>query len=134
MDRTVALRLEVRRFATACGRTRALSSLLHVGELGGRRASLTPDPSYDAGLRADLVTRLLDQSPEPASATAWLTRGGSLIVGDLDLAWFAAATAAFARHGVSDVPFHVVTRHGWLDVGAGDHRVWRRVRPLRGSG
>jgi len=134
MDRTAALRLEVRRFATDCGRTRALSPLVHVGALGGVREHVTPDPSYAAGLRVDLATRVLDLVDDPAAATAWLTRGGPLIVGDLDLAWFAASTAAFARHGVTEVPFHVVTRHGWLDVRAGDHRVWRRVRPLRGPG
>jgi hypothetical protein len=133
MDRTASLRLEVRRFATDSGRTRALASLVNVGDLGGRRASLTPDPSCDAGLRADLVSRLLARVDGPSAATAWLTRGGALIVGDLDLAWFGAATEAFARHGSSDVPFHVVTRHGWLDVRTGEHRIWRRVRPLRRS-
>ena len=54
-------RMEVRRFATLCGTARALPTLVHVGVLAGDRVTVTADPSYDAGLRADLLTRALDR-------------------------------------------------------------------------
>ena len=130
MDRGAALRMEVRRFATLCGTTRALPTLVHVGVLAGDRVTVAADPSYDAGLRADLLTRALDRVTDVEHSSVWLTRGGHLTVGDVDLAWFAAARAAFGRHGADDPAAHVVTRHGWLDLRTGESRTWRRVRRL----
>ena len=101
MERTAALRMEVRRFVTLCGTTRALPTLVHVGELAGDRITMPADPSYDAGLRADVLTRALDRGID-ARTSIWLTRGGELCVGDADLAWFAAARTAFGRHGIGD--------------------------------
>jgi hypothetical protein len=125
----VLLRAEVRRFVAECGTRRALPTRVHVGWLGGERATLLDDPSYDAGLRADLLTRALDRFDEPGPTTAWLTRGGFTTTGDDDLAWLAAADAAFGRHGVARVAFFAITRQGWLDVRTGQSRTWRRVRP-----
>jgi hypothetical protein len=125
------LRTEVRVFATRCGTRRVLPTHVHVGTPAGDRATLPHDPSYDAGLRADLLTRALDRLDDPARLSAWLTRGGFPAACDDDLAWLAAADAAFGRRGVTRVPFFAVTRHGWLDVRTGEVRVWRRVRPLR---
>ena len=132
MERAAALRMEVRRFATLCGTTRALPTLVHVGELAGDRVTMPADPSYDAGLRADVLTRALDRGID-AWTSIWLTRGGVLCVGDADLAWFAAARTAFGRHGIGDPGVHVVTRYGWLDLRTGASRTWRRVRPLVGA-
>jgi len=129
MQSAAALRMEVRRFATLCGTARALPTLVHVGELAGDRITLPADPSYDAGLRADVLTRALDHGIDERTSI-WLTRGGPLSVGDVDLAWFAAARTAFGRHGVGDPAVHVVTRYGWFDVSTGAGRAWRRVRPL----
>lgn len=128
-ERAAALRMEVRRFATLCGTTRALPTLVHVGQLAGHRITLPADPSYDAGLRADVLTRALDRGIDEHTSI-WLTRGGQPSVADVDLAWFAAARTAFGRHGVGDPAVHVVTRYGWLDVRTGASRTWRRVRPL----
>jgi hypothetical protein len=123
------LRAEVGRFVAGCGTRRALPTRVHVGWLGDERLTLRADPSYDAGLRADLLTRALDRFDEPLPTTAWLTRGGVATTGDDDLAWLAAADAAFGRHGVARVAFFAVTRQGWLDVRTGQTRTWRRVRP-----
>jgi hypothetical protein len=81
------------------------------------------------GLRADVLTRALDHGIDERTSI-WLTRGGPLSVGDVDLAWFAAARTALGRHGVGDPAVHVVTRYGWLDLSTGAGRTWRRVRPL----
>ncbi len=124
------LRDEVRRFVTECGTRRALPTLVHVGVLAGHRIALPADTSYDAGLRADLLTRALDRFDDPTPLMAWLTRGGFPSVHDADLAWLAAADLGFGRHGVQRVSFFTVTRHGWLDVRTGDTRSWQRVRPL----
>ncbi|MGI9156242.1 MAG: hypothetical protein ACR2FG_06340 [Marmoricola sp.] len=124
------LRDEVRRFVTECGTRRALPTLVHVGMLAGRRITFPIDASYDAGLRADLVTRALDRFDDPGPLAAWLTRGGLPSVHDDDLAWLVAADTGFGRHGVPQVPFFAVTRHGWLDVRTGQALTWRRVRPL----
>jgi len=125
-----ALRAEMRRFATECGTRRALPTVLHVGVLAGHRIKIPADPSYDAGLRTDLLTRALDRLDEPAGLTAWLTRGGFTSACDQDLTWLAAADAAFGRHGVARVSFFAVTRHGWLDVRTSQAQTWRRVRSI----
>jgi hypothetical protein len=129
VQHAAALRMEVRRFATLCGTARALPTLVHVGELAGDRITIPADPSYDAGLRSDVLTRALARSIDERTSI-WLTRGGPLSVGDMDLAWFAAARTAFGRHGVGDPAVHVVTRYGWFDLSTGAGRTWRRVRPL----
>jgi hypothetical protein len=131
MDREDALRMEVRRFVTHCGTVRKLPASVHIGVLAGERVTLPADPSYDAGLRADLLTRALDRPVTGTERTSvWLTRSGHLTAGDVDLAWFAAARAAFGRYGVEQPTVHVITRYGWLDLRSGECRTWRRVRPL----
>ncbi len=126
--------MEVRRFVTLCGTARALPTLVHVGQLAGDRITIPADPSYDAGLRGDLITRALARIAAREHTSMWLTRGGQLSVGDADLAWFSAARAAFGRYGADDPAGHVVTRYGWLDLRTGERRTWRRVRPLRETG
>jgi hypothetical protein len=124
------LRAEVRRFVTECGTRRALPTVAHVGRLAAERVTIPADASYEAGLRADLLTRALERAGAPARTGVWLTRAGFTTAGDQDLAWLAAADTAFGRHGVTRVPFFTVTRHGWLDVRSGESRTWPRVRPL----
>ena len=113
---------------------------VHVGTPGGeRRTASVPWPvprGYDAGLRLDLVTALLDGSggegadaaEAPAAASAWVTRPGDPVLHDQDLAWYSAAAHAFAAYDVRLLGFRAVTRSGWLDVASGEHRVWRRLR------
>lgn len=125
------LRAEVRRFVTECGTRRALPTEVRIGVPAGHRITLPADPTYDAALRSDLLTRAVDRLADPAGLTVWLTRGGFTTAGDVDLAWLAAADAAFGRHAVARVPFFAVTRHGWLEVRTAEARTWRRVRPLR---
>ncbi|RZI82145.1 MAG: hypothetical protein EOO67_18185 [Microbacterium sp.] len=78
----------------------------------------------DAGLRADLLERLLDDL-DPGTALPWITRGGVLSPGDADFAWFAAARTAFGRHGHPLPAFYVITRDGWLDLTTDATALWR---------
>ena len=116
---------------------------VHVGVPGGSRQSGDvpwPVPrEYDAGLRLDLVTGLLDglaaagadtgtAARDGSAASAWVTRPGEPLLHDRDLEWYSAAAHAFAAYGVRLETFRVVTRSGWLDVVTGEQRVWRRLR------
>lgn len=127
------LRAALSAFVAEAGTRRLLPTLLHVGTPGGQHTVIAHDPRYDAGLRADLVSRALEgldglagQRPCP-----WLTRHGELVPADADLAWFAAAREAFDRHGLSLPGFFVVTRRGWLNVATDEAQRWHRIRPQR---
>ena len=124
------LRLEVGRLRARESR-RVFDAALHIGTLAGERDSwqlLAQDlPALDAGLRVDVVCRLLANGDAPGR-TAWLVRSGLPELSDRDLAWFAASTAAFGIHAVRLEGFYVITRTGWLDVRSGAGRVWKRLR------
>jgi hypothetical protein len=120
----------MRDLARAAGRRRALPTVLHLGHPRSEEV-LVPDRDwYDAGIRADLVTRALDGLADPAPLV-WLTRSGGLDPTDVDAAWCAAALAGLARHGLPVAGFFVVTRAGWADLTTGERHAWSRVRQLR---
>jgi hypothetical protein len=129
-DRRVLLRQEVGRFRERESR-RVFDLSVHVGELGGARDSFVVRaqdlPAVDAALRTDVVSALLEQTPD-CWRTAWLARPGTPEVHDLDLQWLAAATTAFAMHGRSLGGFYVLTRAGWRDALTDEARVWKRLR------
>ena len=124
------LRLEVGRFRRRESR-RVFDLAVHVGEPAGERDSFVARaqdlPVLDDALRIDVVSSLVEQTPETA-AYAWVTRPGVPAVHDRDLEWLAAASAAFGAHGRGLAGFYAVTRTGWLDVRTGEHRVWKRLR------
>lgn len=129
-DRRVLLREEVGRFRARESR-RVFDVAVHLGVLAGERDSFVVRaqdvPAVDGALRTDVLSRLLDQSPE-GWRTAWLTRPGTPETHDLDLLWLAAARTAFGMHGRALDGFFAVTRTGWRDVLTDESRVWRRLR------
>lgn len=134
LDLAPVLRLEVGRFRLRESRRR-FDAALHLGRLGAAHETFVVQradtPLLDTGLRAEVVSRLLDRfvpaEPE-GSATVWLTRPGATSVHDEDLAWLAAARTAFGCHGHRLDGFYALTRTGWLDVVSGESRTWRRLR------
>lgn len=117
-------------FVAAAGTRRSLPRQFHLGTLGGEHLTLADDPALDAGLRADVVERLLDgidllRVPQPVP---WVTRSGELVAGDSDYAWLTASMEAFGRHSLTVPGFYVVTRYGWLDLVAGHLVRTGRVR------
>jgi hypothetical protein len=130
LDARILLRREVGRFRARESR-RVFDASVHVGLLDGPRDSFTVRaadlPVVDAGLRTDVVSALLDDSPGDWR-TAWLVRPGVPELHDLDLVWLAAARTAFGMHARPLEAFYTVTRSGWLDVLSGESRVWKRLR------
>ncbi|MCW2780916.1 MAG: hypothetical protein JWR35_1365 [Marmoricola sp.] len=124
------LRAALCAFVAEAGTRRLLPTVFHVGTPGGAHVTFPHDPSYDAGLRADLVTRAIDglDIDEPCP---WLTRSGELDLGEADLHWFAAAREAFDRHGLTMPGFFVMTRRGWVNVATEESQVWHRIRTRR---
>ena len=115
-------------------RRRVYPPLLHVGWPGVRGEVFAAEPGdrFDPALRSDVVAALLRSArlrPPTAGAVPmlWLTRSGTLEVGDLDRAWLNAGLRASAEAGLG-LTFVVVTKHGWRDPRTGSHREWRRVR------
>ena len=115
-------------------RRRVHPALLHVGWPGGSEDVfvVVPADELDHALRSDVVAAMLHRSRRHAPVTGavpmlWLTRSGPLEVGDLDLAWLAAARSASAEAAV-DLTLVVVTRHGWFDPRTGVRREWKRLR------
>lgn len=126
------LRAELCSFVSAAGTRRLLPTTFHLGQPGGDRQSLDDDRTFDDGLRADLVTRMIDAlSPDQEAAVPWVTRTGELAATDADLRWLRASTAAFHRHGWELSSFVVVTRQGWRNLATEEIRRWQRVRPGR---
>lgn len=118
-------------FVRAAGTRRSLPREFHLGVPGGEHLTLADDPTFDAGLRADVVERALDGFdrslvPQPVP---WITRSGELVAGDADYAWLTASMEAFGRHALTVPGFYVVTRYGWLDLVAGHLVRTGRVRP-----
>ena len=110
---------------------RVFDPAVYGGTLGGPRDSFVVRrrdlPVLDAGLRADVFAELLEQT-DPEQTVAWLVRSGTPEPHDADLAWLAAAGAAFAMHGRDLEAFYVFTRYGWRDVRTGETRTWKRLR------
>jgi hypothetical protein len=118
----------------AAERRRVYPPLLHVGWPGVRAQVFAAEPGdrFDQTLRCDVVAALLRSArlrPPTAGAVPmlWLTRSGTLEVGDLDLAWLSAALRASAEAGLG-LTFVIVTKRGWCDPRTGCQREWRRVR------
>jgi hypothetical protein len=110
---------------------RVFDPSVHVGALAGDRVSFVlparDAPVTDAALRADVLIELMAGYPV-AGAEAWLCRPGVPSLHDDDLGWFAAAALACGVHGRRLLGFYAITRAGWLDVGSGDRRMWKRLR------
>jgi hypothetical protein len=100
--------------------------VLHTGVPGGPVTSVTDDPSWDHGLRSDIVATVLATTDEPEPLT-WLTRSGPGSWQDVDAAWLGPVLAACAEQQC-DATFVVVTRHGWTDPRSGVGRRWKRIR------
>lgn len=109
------LRTAGQAFLRECRGRRLHPTTLRLGHLGGSHVPVPEDPVLDPGLRADLVEQVLD-GLDAATALGWITRGGALSPGDVDFAWYAAASAAFGRHGTLLRAFYVITPDGWLDL------------------
>jgi len=129
-DRRLLLREEVGRFRERESR-RVFDASVHVGVLAGPRTGFILRardlPAVDAGLRIDVVSTLLLDSP-PDWRTAWLIRPGTPEPHDLDLQWLSATRTAFGIHGREPDGCYVVTRAGWRDLLTDETRVWSRLR------
>jgi len=94
---------------------RVFDLAVYVGTLGGPRDSFVVRardlPAMDQGLRADVVSELLEGSIEDRR-TAWIVR----------------LRVAFAMHGRPLDAFYAITRYGWRDVCSGRSRTWKRLR------
>jgi hypothetical protein len=123
-----AIKVELREFVVAAGTRRGLQTTCHVGHPGGEHTRFAHVDIHDACLRADLVERAIDGLLTTEGACAWVTRGGELGLVDADAEWFAAARAAFARHGLPLPAFFVLNRRGWVDLVSGEQRLWSRIR------
>ncbi|GAA1942531.1 hypothetical protein [Nocardioides marmoribigeumensis] len=126
---------------------RLFAPRLALGELGSRGPGTVlsgpiapwqgdpwPPPAWlDAGLRFDVVDRLLGHPRVPRDGTAhvWLLRPGHPVLHDEDRAWLAATRHACSAHDLATAGFWVVTRYGWLDPVSGDSRTWKRLRIAR---
>lgn len=117
----------MREFVTAHSRRRNVPTTLHLGRPEEEVRTILDHPSYDDGLRADLVTRAIDglAVPEPL---VWMTRPGDLGPSEVDLGWLRAARAGFDRHGRALTSFHVLTRHGWTELVSGQRHARVRIR------
>ena len=129
-DQRLLLRREVGAFRARESR-RVFDLAVYVGRFGGGRDSITVAardlPALDAGLRCDLVARMLEDA-DPGWTQAWVTRPGTVEENDLDHLWLAACRAAFATFGREPSTFHALTRSGWRDVLTGETRTWVRLR------
>lgn len=123
---SLLLREAVRRHV-AGERRRRFAPLLHLGRPGStERAVGATLRGTDHALRTDVVAALLSRAGA-GTHLVWLTRPGRLEPQDVDLAWLAAARAAYAEAG-EDLTWAVVTRTGWWDPRSGLRREWKRIR------
>lgn len=106
-------------------RRRRLPAQLQVGVPGGPACGVEDQPSWDHGLRTDIVGAALRALGDPR--WVWVTRSGPLTVQDVDMAWLGPSLCAAEERRV-DVAYVVVTRHGWLDPRSGLCRQWKRIR------
>ncbi len=102
------------------------------GPVEGWPGPAWPPPRWlDAGVRFEVVDRLLGHHDLPGRPHAWLLRPGVASLHDEDLAWLAAVRHSCAAHDVGLAGFWVVTRYGWLDPVGGGSRSWKRLRVRR---
>ena len=110
---------------------RVFDTVVYVGTLGAERDSFVVRaadlPGIDGAVRTDIVSALLERTPEP-HRTLWLARAGSPDTYEQDLAWLAAARTAFAMHARPLTGCFAITRYGWRDVLTGESRIWKRLR------
>lgn len=106
-------------------RRRRPPAVVQVGVPGGPTTTIADDPTWDHGLRAEMLGAALRARGDPP--WVWVTRTGPLELQDVDAAWLAPALAAAGEREV-DVAFVVVTRHGWTDPRSGLRREWTRIR------
>jgi hypothetical protein len=129
-DHRRLLREEVGRLRERESR-RVFDASVHVGVLGGPRTGFVVRaqdlPVVDVALRTDVVSALVEQSPDDW-CSAWLVRPGTPEGHDLDLQWLAAVRTAFGIHDRSLDGYYVLTRSGWRDVLGDETRVWTRLR------
>jgi hypothetical protein len=118
------LRAAVLELATTDQR-RWVPPVLHVGTPSGPASAIAHDPTWDHGLRTEIVGAVLRARADPA--WVWVTRSGPLTVQDVDAAWLAPTMAAAQERGV-DPAYVVVTRHGWFDPRSGLRQEWKRIR------
>ncbi len=128
---TDMLRAELCALIAGAGSRRVLPTLVHLGTPGALRLSAPHDPSYDAGLRADLMERMVGGIELAELRCAWITRSGPLEPGDPEFTWAAAAREAFARHDLDYPGFFLVTRRGWRHLESGDAVQWKPTRIRR---
>ncbi|WP_300676968.1 hypothetical protein [Nocardioides sp.] len=105
---------------------------LWVGLPRGPLLSRTADTDQtDHTLRTEIVAQMAGRiapATQPWTPLVWLTRPGEVDpVEDLELAWLAAAGAAYAELDLRLV-FVTVGRHGWRDPRTGTARQWDRIR------
>lgn len=110
-------------------RRRRFPAVLHVGTPGCTSSAVPDDRTWDAGLRADVAGALL-RAMAGGTATAWVTRPGSLVLQDVDADWLGPLLRSAEENAV-DLTYVVVTRHGWIDPRTGVHREWKRIRDRR---
>jgi hypothetical protein len=130
---TDLLRAELCALVASAGTRRVLPVLVHLGTPGGTHLWVAHDPSYDAGLRADLSERMLDGLQDADLRCGWITRSGPLEPGDAEFGWSAAAREAFARHDREYPGFFLITRSGWRNLDTGDSLHWQAPRVKRGA-
>jgi hypothetical protein len=119
------LRTAVLHLATTDHRRR-VPPVLHVGRPGGAALEVADDPTWDHGLRTEIVGAVLRARRDPP--WVWVTRSGPLSLQDVDAAWLGPTIAAAAERG-TDPAYVVVTRHGWFDPRSGLGQEWKRIRP-----
>lgn len=105
---------------------------LHVGLPSTPHPVIPADGEADLTLRTDAVAAMLRRATRTGEdrTVVWLVRPGDLRdekAHELDLAWLAAARAAYAEAG-KHLIFVTVGRHGWRDPRSGLGRIWQRLR------
>lgn len=104
---------------------RHVPPVVHVGIPGGEVTHVADDPTWDHGLRTEILGAVLRVRRDPP--WVWLTRSGPLTAQDADVAWLGPTLSASTERGV-DVAYVVVTRHGWMDPRSGLRHEWKRIR------
>lgn len=114
-------------------RRRHYLPLVHVGRPGGPQTlfAVRAEDGADQALRADVVAAMVRRVTRvpgsPEAPMVWLTRSGELDLQDVDVAWLAAARAAYAE-AQAPLTMVVVNRRGWRDPRSGVGCTWSRMR------